>query len=786
MPFVDDDGTNEEEEDPFSGLDGLPSTATAPAIRLASPDGQVVASTAAGSSSAPAGSGSAVDATPAEEPEPSTDDAAALDSIEPADVADESDLPLWMRQAHATVIGDATSPLEDLDLDPRLVGALAAMGVRRCFPVQSTVVPRVLAAQACGCGGDVLVSAPTGSGKTLAFALPVVQQLLGRVVPRLRALVLLPTRGLAVQVHKVFAALCKPTPLRVGLAVGQEGLPFEVERALLLGPPPPPGQPAPPGGRSAVDILVATPGRLVELLLAGGGFTLQHLRWLVVDEADRLLQPGYHGWLQQVLLAAHAPPPPRASSAALAACDAPFGQSTARPWLGSMAGAARGAPLRDLGAAPPPPLVKMLFSATLTRNPSKLAPLQLRRPTYFCVAGARRAAPATLREWMVRAPMQEKPLLLALLLRRLLEAARRGTGELRSAEEEGEEGEGEGEGESEDEEEDAAAAAEEEGGGDEAGEAVGGGGGGGVAPKPPPARLPQTLVFSSSLESTHRLARLLQLLRLDAAEFSSAVPPRQRRAVLQRLKAGEARLVVASDALARGMDVDGVEVVVNYEPPSSFNGYLHRVGRTARAGRAGTSFTLLREEEEVDFRQLLAEAGAPYRAFELGGQGRRLRRLRPEYDLALERLSALLALEAAGRLAPLAPIPTEIWQLGEEAGEEEEEEGEGERGDGGDATAQPSRSGATGAAGVAGGEEVSLKKRRDDGTRGGQRADAKARKVEARAAAAGAALRAADGASRAAAAAAREEGEWRRVLAAQLKARVQARRREQQQQRTGP
>ena len=173
MPFVDDEGTNEE-EDPFSGLDGLPSTATAPAIRLASPDGQEVAGTAAGSSSAAPG-GSAVNAAPPDEPEPSTDDMAA--PIEPADVADESDLPLWMRQAHATVIGDATSPLEELDLDPRLVGALAAMGVRRCFPVQSTVVPRVLAAQACGCGGDVLVSAPTGSGKTLAFALPVVQQL---------------------------------------------------------------------------------------------------------------------------------------------------------------------------------------------------------------------------------------------------------------------------------------------------------------------------------------------------------------------------------------------------------------------------------------------------------------------------------------------------------------------------------------------------------------------------------------------------------------------------------
>ena len=229
-----------------------------------------------------------------------------------------------------------------------------------------------------------------------------VQQLLGRVVPRLRALVLLPTRGLAVQVHhvfsaepkpkpkpkpqtpnlnptqvhKVFAALCKPTPLRVGLAVGQEGLPFELERALLLGPCAtqasnprlagwvpgrscsathtckprlgqapsagaacaaggplggghPCGDAGTPGGATAgrrhahaalpnpTRRPTRRPGLAVSIAPAGpsrrpgqptpytraGGFTLQHLRWLVVDEADRLLQPGYHGWLQQVLLA---------------------------------------------------------------------------------------------------------------------------------------------------------------------------------------------------------------------------------------------------------------------------------------------------------------------------------------------------------------------------------------------------------------------------------------------------------------------------------------------------
>lgn len=136
--------------------------------------------------------------------------------------------------------------------------------------------------------GDVCISAPTGSGKTLAYVLPIVQCLLTRVVPRVRALVLVPTRDLVHQVYSVFKTYTAGTPLRVMSSAGQRA--FLVEQAELQ--------------RGAVDILVCTPGRLVDHLDQTTGFTLQHLRFLVVDEADRMLTQSYQNWVHRVYASA--------------------------------------------------------------------------------------------------------------------------------------------------------------------------------------------------------------------------------------------------------------------------------------------------------------------------------------------------------------------------------------------------------------------------------------------------------------------------------------------------
>ena len=259
-------------------------------------------------------------------------------------------------------------------------------------------------------------------------------------------------------------------------------------------------------------------------------------------------------------------------------------------------------------------------------------------PRYFCVAGARYATPATLKEWMLTCGAQEKPRLLLLLLRGLLEA------EAQEAEAEGDRAEGEvmegdEDADDDDKDDDDDSAAEvtedvrlnddaEDAEADAALAAVGKGGGGGLRRRSPKSG--RVIVFCSSLESTHRLTRLLHMLGIAATEFSSSVPSKQRSLALERLKSGETRVLIASDAMARGMDVEGVSVVINYDPPANIKGYVHRVGRTARAGKAGTSYTLLRDAEVHHFKASMAKAAKAYRPLELPAQRPALARLSAE------------------------------------------------------------------------------------------------------------------------------------------------------------
>ena len=187
--------------DPTDDLfEGLPSAKHA-AIRLRDDSGDSDSSHADAD-----GAASEAIVEPAADSVPVAETAARLSAREPSaassaqGVTDEAGLPLWMRTAAARIIGDHTPPISALALDRRLEAALGRMGVRRCFPVQAAVVPMVLASAASSSAGDICCCAPTGSGKTLAYSLPLLQHLLGKsAVRRLRALVLLPTRALAMQ-----------------------------------------------------------------------------------------------------------------------------------------------------------------------------------------------------------------------------------------------------------------------------------------------------------------------------------------------------------------------------------------------------------------------------------------------------------------------------------------------------------------------------------------------------------------------------------------------------------
>jgi len=266
------------------------------------------------------------------------------------------------------------------------------MGVEKLFAVQARVIPMTLSFQ----HRDICVAAPTGSGKTLGYAIPIVQALAPRIIPRLRALILLPSRDLVVQVKGVFDGLVVGTGLRVEVTLGQTAMAEEARR--LVSPDPQPTA----GGACAADVVVATPGRLLDHVARTVGFTLQHVEYLVIDETDRLLKQSYSDWVPRVMEAVHAH---RAGQVRSVQGRPSFDATTVRGAPGSWEG---------------PPLRKLLFSATLTRDPEKLLSLHLRHPILFTSSeDGRYKTPDTLLEHLVVVDPTQKPVALLHLLNHL-------------------------------------------------------------------------------------------------------------------------------------------------------------------------------------------------------------------------------------------------------------------------------------------------------------------------------------------------------------------------------
>jgi len=481
-----------------------------------------------------------------------------------------------------------------------LVENLKRQGFEHFFPIQALAIPDVLASErhAHVRARDVCVTAPTGSGKTLSYVLPILNALASKQQSHsLRALVVLPSRDLATQVHRVFDEYVTGSKLKVGLAIGQSDFvaeqkaltvdekstdidmllnrlsydPSDLQLALKVSRlrRSSAGMRVPANGWSNVDILVCTPGRLVDHLDKTKGFTLQHLRFLVVDEADRLLSQSYHNWIDRVLEASNS-----ASTAAWKGMKdgnlPPFQmtsdqQSVRIEPITWRRGGAEGDRSDHFntndGSLPasvcrPIQLRKFLVSATLTRDPQKLASLRLVNAKHFNVhsmkGDKKYAMPTTLKEYTVECTAEQKPLvLLSLLLDRLQQSQQQ--------------------------------------------------------------QKTVIVVFTASLDSTHRLARLLQLLwaanqygRNVVGEFSSALSQSQRAALVQRCNNTKDPLaiVVCSDGMSRGMDLDAVDTVINYDVPTLAKTYLHRCGRTARGSREGTAISLLKGGQVSLFRRM--------------------------------------------------------------------------------------------------------------------------------------------------------------------------------------
>lgn len=370
----------------------------------------------------------------------------------------------------------SSNSFSKLGLSEQLVDALESLGITTPTEIQTKTVPPALA------GRNIVASAETGSGKTLAFLLPIIQRLECR--GKTRALVLAPTRELAIQIEATAKIYGRTAGLRTVAVVGGENLSRQV-KALHVG----------------VDILVATPGRLNDLI-ERGSVDLRYVEVLVLDEADRMVDMGF---LPQVRKIIRHVPAKRQS---------------------------------------------MLLTATLSREVEQLT-RELATNAVRVEAARTSNTVATLTQKAFAVLSHAKtPMLLALLRQHSDETF---------------------------------------------------------------------LVFTQTRRGADRVARILTANKHEVVTLHSDRSQSQRNTALSNFRAGRVRVLVATDVAARGIDVDDISFVVNYEVPATAEDYIHRVGRTARAGRDGAALTLVSPEEEATLASIERVAGIRLERSKLSG-----------------------------------------------------------------------------------------------------------------------------------------------------------------------
>ncbi|ONM56329.1 ATP-dependent RNA helicase DRS1, partial [Zea mays] len=363
----------------------------------------------------------------------------------------------------------------ELNLSRPLVRACEALGYQKPTPIQAACIPLALT------GRDICGSAITGSGKTAAFSLPVLERLLFRPkrVPAIRVLILTPTRELAAQVHSMIEKLAQFTDIRCCLIVG--GLSTKVQEVAL---------------RSMPDIVVATPGRIIDHLRNSLSVGLEDLAVVILDEADRLLELGFSAEIQELI---------------------------------------RMCPKRRQ---------TMLFSATMTEEIDELIKLSLNKPVRL-EADPSLKRPATLTEEVVRIRRARESNQEAVLLALCLKTFKR-----------------------------------------------------------------SVIIFSGTKQSAHRLKIIFGLSGMKAAELHGNLTQAQRLEALELFRKQEVDFLIATDVAARGIDIVGVQTVINFACPRDVKTYLHRVGRTARAGREGYAVTFVTDDDRSLLKAIAKKAGS--------------------------------------------------------------------------------------------------------------------------------------------------------------------------------
>lgn len=362
----------------------------------------------------------------------------------------------------------------DLGLDPRILEGIDAMGYENATPVQQQVMVPILE------GKDIIAAAQTGTGKTAAFLLPLLHRLLTSPhhAGDINAMVIVPTRELAIQIAESIEGLSYFTDVSsIAVYGGGDGNSFVTEKKALT---------------SGVDIVVCTPGRMIAHLNMGY-VKLKGLKYLVLDEADRMLDMGFSDDLSKIV--------------------------TFLPAVRQ----------------------NLLFSATMPAKMRVLAKKLLHDPIEINIAISKPPEQIVQKAFIVY-EAQKVPIIIDMLSSK---------------------------------------------------------------------KFSKVIVFCSKKLNVKQLTLKLKHANLAVAEIHSDLDQKSREQYLQDFRNQKINILVATDVLSRGIDIDDIDLVINYDVPNDGEDYIHRIGRTARAATSGTAFTLVSENEQGKCGVIEQLLGAP-------------------------------------------------------------------------------------------------------------------------------------------------------------------------------
>lgn len=353
----------------------------------------------------------------------------------------------------------------DFNFNEQLTEGLLSMGYKTPTAIQQMAIPVVME------GKDIIACAQTGTGKTASYLLPVLNLLGPHPKHQISALILAPTRELAQQIDQQVEGLAYFTEISSQAVFGGgDGIAYEQQKR---------------GITNKVDILIATPGRLISFL-ASGSLKLNHLQYLILDEADRMLDMGFYDDIMRII--SHLP--------------------TKRQTL--------------------------MFSATMPPRIRTLAKSILNNPEQVNIAISQPAA--GINQQIYKTFDGQKTKLLTMLLNS--------------------------------------------------------------------GKYTSIIVFASTKEKVKALYKELKAAKLKVNAFHSDITQHEREEILLEFKNKQLPIIIGTDALSRGIDVEGIDLVVNYDVPGDPEDYIHRIGRTARAATTGTAITFVNERDQRKFKNI--------------------------------------------------------------------------------------------------------------------------------------------------------------------------------------